>query len=177
MSKMPVVEKRLLREFKRAYPSRENTPAPRYDDDLAWLALMQHHGAPTRLLDWTFSPFVAAFFALDQTENTIWRRAGLNPDKGINDLGAQRARRGWERVERVGRPELIPFQPIEKGTEQTGTLLRIVGRQQRAANPQETLYSVGLSDRSNAGTRQCGFDSGGRSGSPAIDVPSGGLAK
>src|SRR5262245_61240807 len=33
---------------------------------LEWLALMQHHGAPTRLLDFTSSPYVVAFFALEE---------------------------------------------------------------------------------------------------------------
>jgi FRG domain len=71
MSERPAVEKRLLPEFRRAYPPRAEIPAPDYKDDIAWMALMQHYGAPTRLLDWTFSPCVAAFFALDQLLSSL----------------------------------------------------------------------------------------------------------
>jgi hypothetical protein len=57
------IEGKLLKEFKRR--SHHYLPSvPTEGDVVGWLALMQHFGAPTRLLDWTYSFFVAAFFAL-----------------------------------------------------------------------------------------------------------------
>lgn len=50
----------------------ENLPA--VADTPHWMALMQHHGAPTRLVDFTWSPYVAAFFALESSveDAAVW---------------------------------------------------------------------------------------------------------
>jgi hypothetical protein len=63
----------LLNNFQRRAHQYVDDP-PSLDDRLEWLALMQHHGAPTRLLDFSHSFYVAAFFAMESAEQdaAIW---------------------------------------------------------------------------------------------------------
>ncbi len=75
-----VAEDYLMREFRRR-AHQYVTDVPR-DDDLEWLALMQHHGAPTRLLDWSRSPHVAAFFAA-QSSNSANPFITTKPEKPV----------------------------------------------------------------------------------------------
>ncbi len=108
------------------------------DDELEWLALMQHHGAPTRLLDFTWSPYVAAFFALERATSDaaiwainlplLWEIHSRHKIGGVKVTEADpRSRDAFERYYLPNRSAFVwqgdPFRMPQRVVAQSGTFL------------------------------------------------------
>jgi len=116
-AQLPKIEGQLLNEFRRRlHHYSPHTPHP---GDLAeWLSLMRHFGAPTPLLDWSYSPFVALFFAVERAytgECVIWSLDSI-PYTGarvIRDLGAAKVHDNFKKAK-----ERTSFSPEKTKTAQ-----------------------------------------------------------
>ena len=80
-------EREMLAEFKRgAIPYLQIIP----ENDWEWLVVAQHHGLHTRLIDWSYDPYVALWFALEKSKKNgsrpeVWVMNPLKEDV-IDDL-------------------------------------------------------------------------------------------
>lgn len=84
------IEFLLTEEFRRYAPT-ATREIPERNDFLSWLVLMQHYRMPTRLLDWTENPLIAAYFAVsdDQyVDGELWAMVpfALNKSHSIEEL-------------------------------------------------------------------------------------------
>jgi FRG domain-containing protein len=70
------VEADLLFRFQQQAPQ-YLTHLPAQPDRASWLAMMQHYGVPTRLLDWTGSPYAGMYFALEEEPLKEEKRSAL----------------------------------------------------------------------------------------------------
>ena len=82
LTKLLSVEKELLCAFKNEGKKSLHL-IPKTDWD--WMVVGQHHGLPTRILDWSYNPYVALWFALnkfdqDDFKPEVWALTPTNED-------------------------------------------------------------------------------------------------
>lgn len=58
---------RILEDFKWKYPIYCKGQVPNDEDTLEWYSILQHYGAPTQMVDFTYSPYIALYMAIEKS--------------------------------------------------------------------------------------------------------------
>jgi len=95
---------------------------PDSSDALGWLFLMQHYRLPTRLLDWSQSPLVALYFAIERPDDTDAALWALSPTR-LNSIEAKTASICMPHSRTVG---LLGAQAFRRDSERADTRILAV---------------------------------------------------
>jgi hypothetical protein len=158
------IEREMLEDFqRRSLHLIDSQPGSKWD----WLALAQHHGMATRLLDWSENPLIALWFSMS-TASDVWTEYSvvwgfnvppkdiINADESMNpfEVSATRvfkpnhivkrisAQFGWFTIHKQN--EEKKFVPFEKSPEYSKRLFKIVVPKSCFAECKNRLHNFGI---------------------------------